>query len=336
MAYKFSVGAYAHSGSLSAASDITGSTTISGAVGQFGTLTVATFSPTNLTVTNDLTVNGNTTLGNNLGFDLTTFNSRISSSIEPSGSTFNLGDGFLGNTWNLFAGTISGSSTLQIGGTSTLKAVNAQAVTATTLSASSTLQVGGALTVAGAVTFNGNLTVNGTTTVVSSSTLEIGDKNVVIASGSTNSFLANGAGFTLGTTGYQLQFVSSSSGTRSDYWQFSGSVDGLTDFRAGNITATTFNGSVVETTQTVSSAGPTGISKIITLVNFGGTATVTLPSASLNTGISYKVKNLTGNAVTVNSSAGTIDGVAAATGVTLATQYAAASFASDGANWFVF
>lgn len=315
--------------------NITASSNMSASTANFNTLTVGTFSPTNLTVTNDLIVSGNTTLGNSIAVDTVVLNSKISSSLFPVISQ-NLGDPGGNDLWKLYASTISGSSTLQVGGTSTLQAVNAQAVTATTLSASSNAQVGGTLTVAGAVVFNGNLTVNGTTTVVSSSTLEIGDKNVVIASGSTNSFLANGAGLTLGTTGYQLQFVSSSFGTKSDYWQFSGSVDGLTDFRAGNITATTFNGSVVEGTQTVTSAGPTAIVKNITFVSFGGTATVTLPSASLNIGISYKVKNLTANAVTVNSSAGTIDGISAATGITLATQYAAASFVSDGANWFVF
>ena len=368
MAYKFSVGAYAHSGSLSATSDITGSTTVSGAVGQFGTLTVATFSPANISATNvtastnisassanlgtltvgtfspvTLSVSGDSTLGDSVAVDKVIFNSKISSSVLPSG-TQTFGDPAGNDKWNIYGAILSGSSTLSVGSSATIAngltvtagTTSVQALTATSLSSSGATNIGGALTVAGQTTINGNLTVNGTTTVVSSSTLEIGDKNVVIASGSTTSALANGAGFTVGTTGYQIQFVSSSAGAPSDYWQFSGSANGLTDLRAGNITATTFNGSVVEGTQTVTSAGPTAITKNVTFVSFGGTSTVTLPSASLNTGISYKVKNLTSNAVTVNSSAGSIDGIAAATGITLSTQYAAASFVSDGTNWYIF
>ena len=53
------------------------------------------------------------------------------------------------------ATTISGSSTLHVGGISTLQATNAQALTATTISGSSTLQAGGNMTTAGTVKFLG-------------------------------------------------------------------------------------------------------------------------------------------------------------------------------------
>jgi len=314
--------------------NITASSNISSSTANIGTLTVGTFSPTNLTVTNDLTVNGNTTLGSSLGFDLTTFNSKISSSIEPSGSTFSLGDGTLGNTWNLFAGTISGSSTLQVGGTSTLKAVNAQATTATTLSASSTLQVGGALTVAGATTLNGDLTVNGAITYVSSSVVEFKDVNLILASGSTTSAEVNGAGLTLGNTGYQLKFVS---GSKGDSWEFSGST-GYTDFTAGNIVGTSLtNTKIVESLEATGSA-TINISKYITLANStAADITANLPAAGPSfTGVTYKVKNVGTKSVFVKTLGGTIDGVTGSTGVTLGTQYAAATFVSDGADWFVF
>jgi hypothetical protein len=365
MAYKFSIGDYQHSGSLQATVDITGSTTVSGAVGQFGTLTVATFSPanisatnitastnvsastanigtltvgtfspTNLTVTNDLVVSGNTTLGNLISADLTVFNSKVSSSLLPTVSQ-NLGDPGGNDLWKVYASTISGSSTLQVGGTSTLQAVNAQAVTATTLSASSNAQVGGALTVAGATTLNGNLTVNGVITYVSSSVVEFKDVNLIIASGTTTSLQANGAGLTVGNTGYQLKFVSGSSGTSGDSWQFSGST-GLTDFSAGNITGTSFQGPLKETNETTSITN-TAISKLITFANATGSMVVNLPAAGAsNSGYTYKVKNVGTFPVTVKSLGGTIDGADAATGVTLATQYAAASFVSNGSNWFVF
>lgn len=359
MAYKFSVGAYQHSGSLQATVDITGSTTVSGAVGNFGTLTVAsfspanisstnitassnmsastanfgtltvgTFSPTNLTVTNDLVVSGNTTLGNLTSADLTVFNSKVSSSLLPVVSQ-NLGDPGGNDLWKLYASTISGSSTLQVGGTSTLKAVNAQAVTATTLSASSNVDIGGKLTVAG------DLTVQGTTTTVNSTTLEITDKNIVIASGSVTSFDAKDAGITVGGTGYQLKFVSGSAGASSDSWQFSGSA-GFTDFRAGIITATSFDGTLKENFETTS-LSDTAISKAITFAEATGSMVVNLPAAGgNNSGYTYKVKNIGTFGVTVKSLGGTIDGVAGSTGVTLATQYAAASFVSNGTNWFVF
>jgi hypothetical protein len=453
MAYKFSVGAYAHSGSLSAASDITGSTTVSGAVGQFGTLTVATFSPanisstnitassnmsastanfntltvgtfspTNLTVTNDLVVSGNTTLGNLTSADLTVFNSKVSSSLLPVGSQ-NLGDPAAAATdlWKVYASTISGSSTLQVGGISTLQAVNAQAVTAssnmsastanfgtltvgtfspanistttltvtgvttlsgnvalgdapadvitvngqitgslfqinggtinattigastqssgkfTTLSASSTLDVVGTLTVAGATTLNGDLTVNGAITYVSSSVVEFKDVNLILASGSTTSLQVNGAGLTLGNTGYQLKFVSGSMGTTGDSWQFSGST-GLTDFAAGNITGTSLlNTKIVESIES-SSTATINISKFITLADStAADITANLPAAGPSfIGLTYKVKNVGTRSVFVKSLGGTIDGVAAATGVTLGTQYAAATFACDGTNWFIF
>ena len=49
----------------------------------------------------------------------------------------------------------------------------------------------------GTVTINGNLQVDGTTTTLNSTTLEIADKNIVLAKGSSNDAAADGAGITV-------------------------------------------------------------------------------------------------------------------------------------------
>ena len=65
-----------------------------------------------------------------------------------------------------------------------------------------TLNVPNAFTIAsnagaGTVTINANLQVQGTTTTLNSTTLEIADKNIVLAKGSANDAAADGAGLTI-------------------------------------------------------------------------------------------------------------------------------------------
>ena len=63
---------------------------------------------------------------------------------------------------------------------------------------------------------------------------------------------------------------------------------------------------------------------------------VTLPSAvTAGAGATFIVKRITAgaNALTVKATAGTIDGAAAGTGISMATQYMSRIFESDGANW---
>jgi hypothetical protein len=70
----------------------------------------------------------------------------------------------------------------------------------------------------------------------------------------------------------------------------------------------------------------------------GGAFDVTLPNANLVIGrqITVKRSNTSANTVTVKSAGGTIDGVAAATGIVLAGGgYASITVVSDGANWWV-
>jgi len=69
----------------------------------------------------------------------------------------------------------------------------------------------------------------------------------------------------------------------------------------------------------------------------GGAFDVTLPSAVNRAGRSFVVKRVisVANAVTVKSTAGTLDGVAAGTGIGLSAQWMMRKFTSDGANWFI-
>jgi hypothetical protein len=58
----------------------------------------------------------------------------------------------------------------------------------------------------GNTTIKGNLTIVGTTTAVNSTTLNIADKNIVIASGSTTSAQADGAGITIDGAGVSMSW----------------------------------------------------------------------------------------------------------------------------------
>lgn len=460
MAYKVSFGDYQHSGSLQATVDITGSTTVSGAVGNFGTLTVASFSPTNISAANvtassnmsastanfgtltvgtfspstisttDLTVTGVTTLSGNVflgdaAADIVTVNGQItgslfainggaingttigtttqstgrfttlsaSSTLQIAGlttlnggltitaggatistggatitGTVNLNDGLLvkgntqlgdsgtdtvsltarvntnilptgsvtlgdaGNLWtSVNAQQISASSTIQAGGNITsngtvssstaiqtngnIRAVNPAfgSISGVTLTASVGSTLGATLVTSlsssGNVIVGGDLTVQGTTTTVNSTTVEIADKNIIIASGSTTSLLANGSGLTLGSTGYQFNFQSSSAGTTSDFWQVINGAN-LTDFKAKTVFATV-NGDVIQQATNLGDAnGTMSLGINYSQADFTGPHTWTLPSTP-SVGYSVKVKaphNCNGtNTLTVSASVGGID-----------------------------
>lgn len=431
MAYKVSFGSYQHSGSLQATVDITGSTTVSGAVGNFGTLTVSsfspanisstnitassnmsastanfgtltvgTFSPANLTIAGNLIVSGNTQIGD-AGTDTVSFTSKVNSNILPTG-TVDLGS--VTNLWtNIYASSISASSTLQAGGdltvagasvfngnvtlgnasadiisvgglfTSSLSprvsgevtigspsnlwlGISAQEIsasirvragtsmTAQTLTASVGATLGAAvvtsLSSSGNVIVGGDLTVQGTTTTVNSTTLEIKDKNIVIASGSTTSLLANGSGLTLGSTGYEFNFQSSSAGTSTDFWQVSGST-GLTDFKAKTVFATV-DGHV---TQQVTNLGDASVTLSVGInysqADFTAPRTWTLP-ASPSVGQSVKVKaphncDVT-NTLTVSAGAKAIDFTGNTTVVLASPDAALELVYVDSANnlWKIF
>lgn len=249
---------------------VSSSVGVSGNVGQFGTLTVGTFSPTNLTVTNDLIVSGNTTLGNDLSVDTVVFTSKVSSSIEPVGSAFNLGDS-AGGRWNLFANTISAS---------------------------------------GSVTIGGDLTVNGTTTTVNTTNLQIKDLNILIASGAVSTSAANGAGISLGSPGgYQFNFQSSSLGETSNFWQVSGS-SGLMDFKAKTVFATIDGSVTQQTNNVGDASGTMKLGINFTQADFTAPRTWSLPaSPNQGHSVKVKAPHncSISNTLTISASAGAID-----------------------------
>ena len=60
----------------------------------------------------------------------------------------------------------------------------------------------------GNVTISGNLTVNGTTTTINSTTMEVDDLNITIASGAADAAAANGAGLTVDGASATFTYVS--------------------------------------------------------------------------------------------------------------------------------
>ena len=77
-----------------------------------------------------------------------------------------------------------------------------------------------ALTTTGAVIVGGDFTVNGTTTTINSTTLEVDDKNIVLASGAADAAAANGSGITI--DGASATFTYASTG---DKWQLNKPLD---------------------------------------------------------------------------------------------------------------
>ena len=70
----------------------------------------------------------------------------------------------------------------------------------------------------------------------------------------------------------------------------------------------------------------------VVLVNNAADATITLPAAASTKGLTFTIKRLTANAVTVGSGGGTIDDAATQA---LAAQYDFITVISDGANWYI-
>jgi hypothetical protein len=391
---------------------ISSSVGVSGSSGQFGTLTVETLNPTNLTVAGNLIVSGNTQIGDT-GTDTVSFTSKVNTNILPTGSV-NLGGTAAGTQWtNVYATNMSASSNITVGGLASLNG----GVNSTNISGSGTLQAGGSATigngltvtfggasitgtvaVSGAISSTGNitsngtissslgvqagtnisalngrvtaqtltasvgstlgatlvtslsssgnvivggdLTVQGTTTTVNSTTVEITDKNIVIASGSTTSLLANGSGLTLGSTGYQFNFQSSSAGTSTDFFQVSGTA-GLTDFKAKTVFATVDGNVTQQVTNLGDANGTLSVGINYSQADFTAPHTWTLP-ASPSVGQSVKVKaphncDVT-NTLTVSAGAKAIDFTGNTTVVLASPDAALELVYVDSANnlWKIF
>ena len=95
-----------------------------------------------------------------------------------------------------------------------------------------TLDVTGSVTASGDLTVTGNLQVNGTTTTVNSTTVDIADLNITVASGAYTSAAANGAGLTVDGASATMLYVNS-----TDSWDFNKAVICTSGF-TGDLTGT--------------------------------------------------------------------------------------------------
>jgi len=180
---------------LGLSSDVSASA-VSASVGRFGDLNVASLTAPSLTLEGDLTVSGTTNLGNQ-PTDLVYVNGQLTASAGLQVSASNL----------TVLGNISGSGTLHAGGAATLaggltvtgSALDAGAVdvSASYLKVTNDISARSA-SLGGDLTVDGNLWVKGTTTYVDSTTVNIGDRNVSLATGSTTLAGLDGAGIDLG------------------------------------------------------------------------------------------------------------------------------------------
>ena len=91
---------------------------------------------------------------------------------------------------------------------------------ATQLDVNQTLNVDGNTTVGGNLTITGNLQVDGTTTTINSTTLEVDDLNITVASGAANAAAANGAGLTVDGASATINYAST-----GDKWTMNKPLD---------------------------------------------------------------------------------------------------------------
>ena len=77
----------------------------------------------------------------------------------------------------------------------------------------------GNVSLGGNLTVTGNFTVNGTTTTINSTTLDVDDLNITVASGAADAAAANGAGLTVDGASATLTYASA-----SDNWNFNKGV----------------------------------------------------------------------------------------------------------------
>lgn len=127
---------------------------------------------------------------------------------------------------------------------------------------------------------SGDLTVNGTTTTIGSTTLEVGDKNIVLASASISDAAADGGGITLkGATDHTWNWIDA-----TDAWTSSEHINiasGKAYAIAGTsvLNATTLGANVVASSLTSVGAltsGSLGVGFTAVTVALGGTGVATL------------------------------------------------------------
>ena len=98
----------------------------------------------------------------------------------------------------------------------------------------------------GNLTISGNLTVNGTTTTINSTTLDVDDLNITVASGAADAAAANGAGLTVDGASANITYTSA-----TDTWDFNKAITGT--YTSLNPVVNTAN---VVTSQTIDMTKP--------------------------------------------------------------------------------
>jgi hypothetical protein len=139
-----------------------------------------------------VSITGNTTIGNNLSVvgTITAAGNTIHGNIFTSGQVSATGSVTGGNIST--AGRVSATGNITGGNISTTGLVSVTGnITANTLNAVNT-------NLSGNLVVNGNATVNGTTTTINVQTLNISDKDVVVANNVSTSALIDGAGILAG------------------------------------------------------------------------------------------------------------------------------------------
>ena len=138
------------------------------------------------------------------------------------------------------------------------------------------------------LTLSGNLTVNGTQTIVNSTTLDVADLNITVASGAANAAAANGAGLTVAGASANFNYAAT-----GDKWTMNKPLD-----VTGTVTATSFAGDGSALTGVGFTTNVVTTSTTATKDNHyylnGATLTLTLP-ASPTVGDEVRLSEVAGN-----------------------------------------
>ena len=276
-----------------------GALTVGGAAALNGGLTSTTISGSgalqvgsSATIANNLTVSAGTTAVQVL--TATTISG--SSTLQAGGALTVAGASALNG--GVTSTTISASSTIEAGGAittagdvavnggdltttaATFNLINSNATTVNFAGTADTLNIGKS---AGTVIIKGNLTVQGTTTQVDSTTVNIGDLNISLGTGSTTLAGADGAGFSIGSGSlatFQYNHGSTSFKSTENLNVASGKVYKINDVEV--LSSTALGNNVVASSLTsvgtltsLSASGHTAISTLSASAISGTTGTFT-------------------------------------------------------------
>lgn len=238
------------------------------------TVVAGTLDVTGDTTVENLTVNGNTVLGDAITDTVTINTSATTQSIIPSvTATYDLGSASV--SWaNVYADNATMTADLNVGGD---------------------------------VVITGDLTVQGTTTTVNSTTVDIADLNITLASGATTAAAANGGGITLAGAAATLTYDST-----DDRWNMNKDLavasvladvkasDGSTVLAAGNgITAAAFIGNLTGDVKATDGSVVLSAGDGVTQATFDGVIGGTNPAEVTGTTIQFDT-GLTDGTITID------------------------------------